>query len=61
MAIQPAPMGESYKYRVNEYNNRAIERKPNKRGGRWKTYQIYTTPENATKALLSLQKDEDEE
>lgn len=61
MTIQPAPMGEKWKFKQNENQPREILRKPNRRGGRWKRWQVYTTPEAARNAILSLQKEEDED
>ena len=61
VTIQPAPQGEKWKYRVNLYNDRTIERKLNKRGGRWERWQVFTTPEAARNAILSLQKQENED
>lgn len=50
-----------YIYRVNAYNKRQIERRKNKRGARWEHFQYARTEEGATKMLLSLQKEDDEE
>lgn len=43
-----------YAYRINPYNNRQIERKPNKRYAKWSTYATYDTPEEAHAAWFKL-------
>jgi hypothetical protein len=47
-----------YVYRINPYNDRQIERKPNKRYGKWERvpYATYATPEEARTAWRELGK-----
>ena len=59
MSIQPAPQGEKWKFRINEYNKRTIERKRNRRGGRWQPFQVCVSEENAVRIILKLQKEQD--
>jgi hypothetical protein len=55
MSIQPAVQVGEYKFRINLYNKRTIERKVNRRGGQWKTYRICATEESAIRSLFKLQ------
>lgn len=47
-----------YVYRINEFNNREIDFRANKHRGTWYRHSVYSTPEEATAALLQLEKKE---
>ena len=61
MSIEPAVQVGAYKFRINLFNKRAIERKVNRRGGRWQTFRICATEESAITALFKLQHETESE
>jgi hypothetical protein len=47
--------GGAYKWRVNPYNNREIDCKPDKHNSRWQRHSTYATPREALEAMLQLE------
>lgn len=47
-----------YQYKINEYNQRQILKRPNRHNARWVHLETYNTPEEATAALLEIEKKE---
>lgn len=43
-------------YRINPYNPRIVDKRPNRRGGRWQHYDYYSTPEDALIHLFELER-----
>ncbi len=46
-----------YQFRINPYQPRELDRKPNRSYARWRRYGVYDTPEAAMAALLALERD----
>lgn len=57
MTIEIWHANSAYKFRINPYSPRVIDRRQVKRGARWQHYQNFDTPEEARAAILQLEKD----
>ncbi len=46
-----------YQFRINPYQPRELDRKPNRPYARWRRWSAYDSPEAAMAALLALERD----
>lgn len=56
MTIEISRGDNARQYRINPWNGRTIDSRVNRSGARWETHKVYATSQEATNALLKLER-----